>query len=69
MWDTTNIGEDEWYSSGWDGDAETLESFVPFQEAPWMPETHEELCHVTYDHEGHVICCEHEISQPAQDCP
>ena len=34
-----------------------------------MPENDDELCYVTYDHEGHIICCEHEISQPAQDCP
>ena len=47
MWETTNIDEDEWYPSAWDGDVETLESLVPFKEAPWMREI------VT----NYVMCC------------
>ena len=43
MWETTNIDEDEWIPSTWDGDVETLQSFVPFKELPWMLETPEEL--------------------------
>ena len=69
-WDTTSIDKDEWVPTSWKGDAETLPpSFVPFRDAPWMPETPDDLSQVSYDKEGHVIRKEHSASQPAQDCP
>ena len=68
-WDTTKIDEEEWVPSTWGGDDATLPSFVPFRDAPWMPETPDDLCQVSYDKEGHVICKDHDVSQPAQDCP
>ena len=68
-WHTTSIDNDNWVPATWSGDAETLPSFVPFKDAPWMPETSHDLGQVSYDKEGHVLCQEHDVSQPAQDCP
>ena len=42
--------------------------FPLIKEASWNPESCEEPCHVTYDHEGHLVCAEHPISQLVQDC-
>ena len=68
-WDTATIDEEEWVPTTWGGDDATLPSFVPFRGAPWMPETPDDLRQVSYDKEGHVICKDHDVSQPAQDCP
>ena len=68
-WDTTSIDKEEWVPTSKRGDNETLPSFVPFRDAPWMPETPDDLSQVSFDKEGHVICKEHSVSQPAQDCP
>ena len=68
-WHTTTIDNDNWVPATWSGDAETLLSFVPFKDAPWMLETSDDLGQVSYDKEGHVLCQEHSVSQPAQDCP
>ena len=66
---TTSIDNDNWVPSNWRGDDETLPSFVPFKDAPWMPETSVDLGQVSFDKEGHVLCKEHSVSQPAQACP
>ena len=68
-WATTSIDNDNWVPASWRGDEETLPSFVSFKDVPWMLETSDDLGQVSYDKEGHVLCQEHSVSQPAQDCP
>ena len=68
-WHTALIVNDIWVPPTWEGDEETLPSFVPFRYLPWMPETSEDLGQASYDKEGHVLCNEHTPYQPAQDCP
>ena len=54
-WHTALIDNGIWVLNTWHGDEETLTSFVPFKDAPWMPETSEDLGQVSYDKEGHVL--------------
>ena len=62
------MNEEIYFPSEWvEGDG-TLQSYVPFKEATWDSSAEEKLCHVTYDHEGHLVCAEHSVSQLEQDC-
>ena len=66
-WHTTSIDNGKWVPASWRGDEETLPSFLPFKDVLWMPETSDDLGQVSCDKEGHVLCQEHSIFQPAQD--
>ena len=69
QWDTTAMNGEIYFPAGCDEGDKTLKSYVPFQEPTWFPTTEEELCHLGYDGEGHLVCVEHSPSHISQTCP
>ena len=68
LWNTTKMDYKLW--SPYPGEAaEQPQSFVPFRDPPYIPDSPREKTQVSYDPEGHVLCDDHPPYQDAQDCP